>query len=316
MGIGHGKDRLRPNGQDATPSRRAKRLRAKRIERTQAKKPFRPTENPFPEKKEFRLGTYRITEVLDDYLVCEGFDPMAKNPASEYTPSTITHIKVAKPPLLLRTPWDGNSVVIDGTTYSYEYSAAGVRTKTWEDDEAVEQEEEQEILTPYFEGDLIIAIRASKNTWQDGMVVNDVLVKDEGGAVLSWVDLNVSGRHWDVPEEACGYYHQFTVIGGSALPTSGSQIWGYTIGVTTANVEIDFDMTAGELKTAILTAFTGLTTDDLDASGGPWPQVPLEVKWKSQAATDVAADAPPGVGTNTLNNNCWGAVWPVPAWGG
>lgn len=99
------------------------------------KKPLRPTENPLPEKPDFRLGQYRIIEERDDYLLCTGYDPNAKNPASEVTPSafrTGALMKVAK-------PWQGEDVV--------------------------------EI--PYEVGDLIIAVQIKKNAAVDGMEVTD-----------------------------------------------------------------------------------------------------------------------------------------------
>jgi len=96
----------------------------------QPKKPLRPVENTFPEKKDFRLGHYKIVEERDDYVICEGYDPNAKDPFAEITPPAFRKIEVAKPPLLQRTPWDGMTVEIGGVSYTYEYSNAeyGVRT--------------------------------------------------------------------------------------------------------------------------------------------------------------------------------------------
>lgn len=99
------------------------------------KKPLRPTENPFPEKKDFRLGQYRVVEERDDYLICTGYDPNAKNPASEVTPSAFRSgvlLKIAK-------PWQGEDVV--------------------------------EI--PYEVGDLLVAVQIKKNAAVDGMAVTD-----------------------------------------------------------------------------------------------------------------------------------------------
>jgi hypothetical protein len=100
------------------------------------KKPLQPTaDNPFPEKKDFRLGIYRILEERDDYLLCTGYDPNAKNPFSEVTPSAFRSgvlLKIAK-------PWQGEDVV--------------------------------EI--PYEVGDLIVAVQIKKNAAVDGMEVTD-----------------------------------------------------------------------------------------------------------------------------------------------
>ena len=292
--------------------------RTRRFTPGQPAKPFLPAENPFPEKGEFRLGTYRVLEVKDDYLVCEGYDPRAKNPAAEYTPSAVRRIKVAKPPLLLKTPWDGSSALIKNVTYNYEYNTVEMdkRTVTWEDSQGNEHEYEEVIKTPYYEDDLILAVEVSKNSWQNWMEVNGTKVVDEYDSLLSWVDLNVSGRHWNTPDEECGYYHQFVIVGGSGLPTSGSHVFEYTIGAVTANLQLEFDMTASELRSEILLKFIALTSDDVECDGGPWPQFPLEVQWKRDAAEQVAEDSPPTLGTNTLNNNCWVGVWPSPSWGG
>jgi hypothetical protein len=125
------------------------------------KKPLQPTtDNPFPEKKDFRLGQYRVLEERDDYLLCTGFDPNAKNPFSEVTPSafrTGSLMKVAKPPALQRTGWGSETQLIEH---------------------------------PYEVGDVIVAVQIRKSAAVDGMEVTD-----EEGARLRWIDLNVSGRH-------------------------------------------------------------------------------------------------------------------------
>lgn len=168
----------------------------KPIGRGQPKKPFLPVEEPFPSKGEFRLGVYKVLEEKDDYLKCLGFDPLAKNPFSEITPSAFRTIKVAKPPLLLKSPWDGKTVDIDGTDYTYEYTGVGVRTVTWTDSDGFDQEVEERITPPYFDDDILVAIEVRKTLVQTGFVVNDEKVEDENDAPLHWVDLNVSGRHW------------------------------------------------------------------------------------------------------------------------
>jgi hypothetical protein len=161
------------------------------------KKPLQPTtDNPFPEKKDFRLGQYRVLEERDDYLLCTGFDPNAKNPFSEVTPSafrTGSLLKVAKPPALQRTVWEATPVTIDGVEYTYEYDDAeyGVRTVTGDDDSEEEQRIDPPYVLPTGIGDIIVAVQIRKSAAVDGMEV-----EDEEGTRLRWVDLNVSGRHW------------------------------------------------------------------------------------------------------------------------
>jgi hypothetical protein len=161
----------------------------------------RPVENPYPEKQEFRVGTFRVIEEKDDYLICRGFDPNAKVPFSQITPAAERTIKVAKPPLLQRTPWDLQEVSIHGITYNYEYSddEFGVRTVRWTDESGNDQELEQKIDTPYFTDDLIMAEEVSMNPVVSGMEIYGTKAKDENGALLTWVDKNASGRHWQPP---------------------------------------------------------------------------------------------------------------------
>lgn len=100
------------------------------------KKPLQPIEHsPFPEKKDFRLGHYRVVEEMDDYLLCTGYDPNAKNPGAEVTPSAFRSgvlLKIAK-------PWQGEDV----------------------------------IEIPYEVGDLIVAVQIKKNAAVDGMEFTD-----------------------------------------------------------------------------------------------------------------------------------------------
>lgn len=160
------------------------------------KKPLKPVESPLPQKPEFRLGQYRVLEERDDYLICTGFDPNAKNPLSEVTPSAFRSghfLKIAKPWELQRTLWDGQTVEIGGVEYTYEYSDSekGVRTATDEDG----NEEEQRIDSPYLlEGyeTFITAAEIRKSAAVDGMDN----VTDDDGTRLRWMDLNVAGRHW------------------------------------------------------------------------------------------------------------------------
>jgi hypothetical protein len=104
-------------------------------------------------------------------------------------------------------------------------------------------------------------------------------------------------------EGGCAYYHEFEISGG--LPTDGSQVWSYTIDTDTQNVTVDFNETAGSLKTEFLATFAGLSSADLTTTGGPLPEVPITVQWKNTAVTDVSSNWPPTVGANTMNNAAW-----------
>ena len=282
-----------------------RKIRHRKIEKGQPPKPFLPVENPFPSKEEFRLGTYQIVQELDDYLLCKGYDPQAKNPFGQYTPAAHKTVTIAKPPLLQKTPWDGETIEIGGTEYTYAYDASeiGLRTVTWTDDDDVEQEETQRIDTGYFVDDTIVALEVSKNQWQDGLEVNEWKVVDGNGAILSWVDLNVSGRKWKVDCGECLYSWEFEISGGN--PSSGSQVWSVVLNADTQNVTVDYNETAASLKTHLLAQFSGLATADVETEGGPLPEVPITVTWKNDFANYASDDWPVTVGTNTLNNEGW-----------
>jgi hypothetical protein len=183
------------------------------------RKPLQPdTTSPFPEKKDFRLGQYRVIEERGDYLLCTGYDPNAKNPFSEVTPSAFRTgelLKIAKPPALQQTPWEGGAT-IGGVAYTFEYTGMGLRTARWTDDDGNDQEEEQGIGIPYVVegvGDIIVAVQIRKNAAVDGMEFTD-----EEGTRLRWMDLNVSGRHWStasVASETSMQVIRFAITSGS-----------------------------------------------------------------------------------------------------
>lgn len=165
------------------------------------KKPLEPIQNPFPEKEEFRLGVYQLIEEFDDYLTCKGYDPNAER-ATRYTRGAHKTIKVAKPALLQRTPWDGQTVnlIVDGveTPVTFQYTGIGVRTATATiGDEEVS--EIQRITMDYIPGDVIVAVEVRKSAAVDGM---DVYAPGGSGQKgLTWLDLNMSGRSWATDEE-------------------------------------------------------------------------------------------------------------------
>lgn len=156
------------------------------------KKSLQNVNNPFAEKKEFRLGLYHIVEERHDYLICQGWNPNAKGTSAQYTPSAFQTINVAKPSLLQKTPWHGKteSLIVGGvaTPVTFTYSLVGMRIAT-----AGEVTEIQRITMDYFVGDTITAVEVRKNSAVDGC---DTLT--ETGSRLTWVDLNFSGRCWAV----------------------------------------------------------------------------------------------------------------------
>jgi hypothetical protein len=182
------------------------------LKQVKAQKPFLPIENPFPEIKEFRMGVYKIIEERDDYIICRGYDPNSKFPSSQYTPAAHKTIKVAKPSLLQRTVWENAAFVdIGDRRYTYVYSDTeyGVRTATWvpvDDTDGDETEEEQTIETAYFPDDVLVAVEIRATELVDG-----IDVESEVGGRLSWIDLNMSGRHWHV-NNSVGVVIRFQIL--------------------------------------------------------------------------------------------------------
>lgn len=185
--------------------------------------PLSPIDNPFgysDEQRPFRLGVFLFLEEHDDYLVCRGYDPNAALEA--HTPAAHKTITVAKPSLLMRTPWDGQSAIltVDGipTAVTYEYSdEVGKRTaRATVDGEDIE--EIQRITMDYHVGDIIVAVQVKHNATVDGIPRSaaesydfvppsarpDITIGqsiDAGGLLrLTWVDLNYSARCWAVSD--------------------------------------------------------------------------------------------------------------------
>lgn len=245
----------------------------------QAQKPFRPIENPFPEKKEFRLGGYVIIEEKDDYLVCRGYDPNAKDPFAQITPAAYRTIKIAKPSLLQRTVWeDAVEVPIRRRLYTYVYTALGVRTASWTDiDDATTGSEEQTIDIPYFVDDVIVAVELRKNEAVDGIDVTD-----ETDGRLSWMDLNISGRHWTGPIE-CAAQNEIQIINIFGSPTGGTFDLDVTVDGTEETMTFNWDDTADEVKTQLET-HSKIASGDVNCTAGPFPDSAVKVEFQGDRA--------------------------------
>lgn len=255
---------------------------ARPIQAVQERKPFLPlAENPFPFKDIFRLGMFEVTELINgDYIECKGLDPNAKDPFSNTTPSTpLKRIKVARPPLLQRTPWDGEEVEIEGITYSYEYSSDYERTKSYTDEDGNDQEDSEEINIPYFVGDTIIAAQLQRNAVQDGLIVNEEKSRNQDDGLLTWVDLNVSGRDWVGPSSGCDSQNaklQLTVFG---VPVAGTFSAQFTINDVTELIIFNFDDGADEVKTAMAT-HSEVSEDDMTViSAGDFPTGTIQIEF-------------------------------------
>lgn len=130
------------------------------------------------------LRTMVVLEEGDDLLLCAFFNygttPQLHDPDLGQDSSSL--LFVAKPRLLQRTPFDGQTVTLNGIDVSYEYTGNSERTAsaTGEDDE------DQFVTPPYFAGD-IITVRRGPSGYTD----------DDGDLVV-WTDANEGGRQWAV----------------------------------------------------------------------------------------------------------------------
>lgn len=115
------------------------------------------------------IHPFQVQSVADDWLVCKKMTSAGAG---------TTTLKVAKPPLLQRTPYDDET--IDGVTYTYtDGDSRNADDGTFEED--------QEIIISYTEAvDGLIFAAGPMNT----------LIVDDSDKPIVWMDLNVDGRHW------------------------------------------------------------------------------------------------------------------------
>jgi hypothetical protein len=120
---------------------------------------------------------YKVDEIEDDYLVCRAWNEESDTAVSE------TPLIVAKPRMLRRTPFDGESVAYqDGQTVGYVYSNGYTRTAT----DTGSSESEVQVVTPgWFEGDIIRATKKRVVVWID-----------DAFEYADYEDVNTGARTW------------------------------------------------------------------------------------------------------------------------
>lgn len=121
---------------------------------------------------------YKLTGHFDDYVEAKTWDGTNLGTAT---------VKIAKPYRLRKTGWDGVTVSYDfnGTFFPLQYTylaTPGFRTARHTGSGALEN---QAIIALYNVGDIIYATEPIGGT---GVTVS--------GTALTWLDLNVDGRHW------------------------------------------------------------------------------------------------------------------------
>lgn len=131
----------------------------------------------------------RVKEVKDDYLRCFSWTPNTDDNDGEEGDKDIF---VAKPYLLRKTPFDGESIVYPSKTISYTYASQGERTATSGADS-----ETQVLIPEYFVDDEILAIRNIIGS--TGVVASEET--PAGTTDIGWEDMNTAGRFWAKKDE-------------------------------------------------------------------------------------------------------------------
>lgn len=114
-----------------------------------------------------------LVSVHGDYLTCHTWDGAAEGG---------TDVFVAKPYPLRRTPFDAQTIVIGGVSYTYDYADDQTRNV----DDGTDNEDQQ--VTPgFYAGELIYAIQVTGGT--------DVAGEDDPYPAVTWQMIG-DGRMW------------------------------------------------------------------------------------------------------------------------
>lgn len=117
------------------------------------------------------LQQFRVVSVDGDFLLCHTWDGSSEG---------VTNITVAKPYLLRRGPFDGQT----RNGVSYVYASDTTRTATLVADATTEDE----VIVPSYQADDII--------YACPYVVGGTSAQDDGAVAVEWLDVNVCGRAW------------------------------------------------------------------------------------------------------------------------
>lgn len=107
------------------------------------------------------------------------------------------------------------------------------------------------------------------------------------GRKLAIVNLGAGG--------SCPLVHELYVDGN---PTTGTQVWNYTIDGDSQDVTVAYDDEDVDVKAAFTAAFPSINSDQITVAGGPSPNVAHYI----QFAGALNVLWPPVQGTTTLNN--------------
>lgn len=77
-------------------------------------------------------------------------------------------------------------------------------------------------------------------------------------------------------------------IGGAGdIATSGTLDATWTIDGTSADITIDYDSTAAEMETAIISGHSKVSSGDVECFHGPFPNTEIHIKWTGTLADEV-----------------------------
>lgn len=143
-------------------------------------------EGPAPPNGGTKIKTFKIVEEKDDYLVC-----IRSTPGVEDDPETT--VNIAKPFLLRKTGFHGETIDYGRGSIKYTYSEIGIRLAEVMSinpaDDNVEEtdegtQESQMIVPPYYVGEIITAHQGETG------------LKDEVNENIGWSDMNTGARTW------------------------------------------------------------------------------------------------------------------------
>jgi hypothetical protein len=168
----------------------------------------------------YTVAPFSVVQELDDLLKCQVFmasvdpsngwwkqvpyqNPMGQTPV----PDPNGYIYVAKPYLLQKTPWDGQTVTLSDGVWTYKYSTTGPGVRQRAPFGSSGDGQTQSITQSYFQNDVISAVRCFTG------------IQDPDNKIpVIWQDLNEGARAWSTPASGLALIQ---VVSASADGTSG-----------------------------------------------------------------------------------------------